>query len=155
MRTASDHPRVPIPPPLVFVGALIIVVGLDRLAAWPLPAPATLRVAGLILLIGGFLLAVSAFSRMGIAGTSPDPRHPDTSLLTNGPYRFTRNPIYLGFTVVFLGATFLVGTLWGIALVPLLMLVVTRLVVLPEEEYLFRRFPEQYQEYSRRVRRWL
>jgi protein-S-isoprenylcysteine O-methyltransferase Ste14 len=153
--TDYEHPRVSIAPPLLFLAVLIAAVALHLLAPLPAPWPTTMRSAGMVLLVGGFLLAAWAFSRLVKAGTSPDPARAATTLLTQGPYRFTRNPIYLGFALVFLGFTLLAGTLWGLMLSPVLILAVTRLVVDPEEKHLMARFEARYAEYLARVRRWL
>ena len=152
---AYEHPQVTVAPPLLFLGILIAAIALNLLVPLPVPWHTAMRSAGMFLLIGGFLLAAWAFLRMVKAGTSPDPGHAATILLTQGPYRFTRNPMYLGFALVFLGFTLLAGTFWGLVLSPVLILVVTRLVIDPEEKHLTARFEARYAQYSARVRRWL
>ncbi len=94
-----------------------------------------------------------AMSHMIKAHTTPDPDRPTTALVIQGPYRWTRNPIYLGFFLIYLGFTFLAGTLWGMLLSPLLLWTVTRAIIRGEELYLNARFPDSYQEYKSRVRR--
>jgi protein-S-isoprenylcysteine O-methyltransferase Ste14 len=76
-------------------------------------------------------------------------------LVTTGPYRFTRNPIYLGFLLIYLGFTLLAGTLWGLLLSPFLIGTVTQWIIHAEEAYLGRKFKEDYKAYSSRVRQWL
>ena len=75
--------------------------------------------------------------------------------MTNGPYRLTRNPIYLGFVLICLGFTLIAGTLWGILLAPFLLITVTRLIIRAEEAYLQARFKGHYGNYRSRVRQWL
>ena len=87
--------------------------------------------------------------------TSPDPRQPVTALVTGGPYRFTRNPIHLGFFSIYLGFTLLVGTSWGLWLSPFLIWTITNSVVDAEEAYLEKKFEEQHTSYKSRVRRWV
>jgi protein-S-isoprenylcysteine O-methyltransferase Ste14 len=84
--------------------------------------------------------------------------HPDreaSRLVVAGPYRFSRNPIYLGLTAVYAGAALLANTLWAILLLPLVLIIVATQVIGREERYLARTFGEDYSEYCRRVRRWL
>jgi len=81
------------------------------------------------------------------ARTSPDPDQPTTSLIIEGPYRLTRNPIYLGFALIILGGTFLAGTLWGMFLAPFLVATVTRVIIRAEEQYLQATFAGRYSEY--------
>lgn len=80
---------------------------------------------------------------------------PTNALVTTGPYRFTRNPIYLGFLLIYLGFTFLAGSLWGIVISPFLVWTVTHAIIHAEEEYLEKKFEDQYREYSSQVRRWI
>jgi len=87
--------------------------------------------------------------------TSPDPREPTTAIVTGGPYRFTRNPIYLGFFLIYLGLTFLAGTLWGVIASPFLLWTVTHSVIHAEEIYLENKFGEEYTRYLSKVRRWI
>ncbi|HEU5040160.1 MAG TPA: isoprenylcysteine carboxylmethyltransferase family protein, partial [Gemmatimonadales bacterium] len=76
-------------------------------------------------------------------------------LVTDGPYRFTRNPMYLGFTLWYLAGTAWVNSLWLLVLLPVVLLVMQRGVITREEAYLERRFGREYTEYRARVRRWL
>lgn len=76
-------------------------------------------------------------------------------MVTNGPYRFTRNPMYLGFTLLYLGAAFWVNTAWPVILLPLVLAVMHYGVIVREEAYLERVFAEEYRTYRQRVRRWL
>ena len=103
----------------------------------------------------GIALAFMAFSEMARAHTTPDASQPTTALVTTGPYRYTRNPIYIAFFLIYLGFTLLAGTLWGLLLSPFLMATITRSIVRAEELYLERKFEEDYHAYSTRVRRWI
>jgi protein-S-isoprenylcysteine O-methyltransferase Ste14 len=150
-----DHAQVMAPPPLIFLGYLIGALLLNWLI--PLSAPWTLalRIVGGLMAIAGFLLAGSAISQMRKVHTSPDPHQPVTALVTGGPYHFTRNPIYMGFFLIYLGFTLLAGTLWGLIASPFLLLTVTNAVIRAEESYLEVKFKEEYIGYKRRVRQWL
>jgi protein-S-isoprenylcysteine O-methyltransferase Ste14 len=83
------------------------------------------------------------------------PVRPATALITEGPFRFTRNPLYLSLALLYLGIGLWLGALWPIVLLPALMLLVQQLVVLREEAYLESRFGDAYRTYRNRVRRWL
>lgn len=155
MTDASGHAQVPVPPPLVFLAYLIAALGLHLLMPLPAPWPTATGIVGAVLLLGGFWLAGSGVSRMLRSHTSPDPAQPSTALVTDGPYRFSRNPIYLGFSLIFLGFALLAGTLWGLLLTPFLLVTITRLIVRAEERYLHGRFEQRYREYTSRVRQWL
>jgi protein-S-isoprenylcysteine O-methyltransferase Ste14 len=150
-----DHARVILPPPLVFAGYLLLAILLNRLIPLAPPGPGILQDIAVVLVLGGLWLGGWCIRLMVRAHTSPDPHRPTTVLLTGGPYRRSRNPIYLGFLLIFLGFTMLAGTLWGILLGPLVLWTVNRLVVGPEESYLQARFDSQYLTYKSRVRQWL
>jgi len=76
-------------------------------------------------------------------------------LVTTGPFRLTRNPMYAGHVVVLVGVALRAGSWWPLLVAPLCMQATTRLVILPEEEYLTRRIGEDYRRYQARVRRWI
>lgn len=150
-----DHAQVMVPPPLVFLGYLMGAVILNWIVPFPAPWTFVWRVVGGLMVIAGFSLAGSAISQMRTAHTSPNPRQAVTALVTSGPYRFTRNPIYLGFLFIYLGFTLLDGTLWGLIASPFLVWTITQAVIHAEEIYLEGKFGEQYEEYRSGVRQWL
>jgi protein-S-isoprenylcysteine O-methyltransferase Ste14 len=150
-----DHAQVIVPPPLVFLGHLIGALILSWIIPIPTPWTFPLRVGGGLMVIAGFVLVASAISQMRKAHTSPDPRESVTALVTSGPYGFTRNPIYLGFFLIYLGFTLLAGTLWGLIASPFLVWTITAAVILAEETYLDAKFGKQYKEFRSRVRRWI
>jgi len=151
----TDHARVMVAPPLVFLGYLIGALILNWVVPFPTPWTFLLRIVGGVIVIAGFLLAGSAFSQMIKTHTSPDPHQLVNALVTDGPYRFTRNPIYLGFFLIYLGSTLLAGTLWGLIASPFLFWTITHAVIHAEEIYLDAKFGEQYKEYRSRVRQWI
>jgi protein-S-isoprenylcysteine O-methyltransferase Ste14 len=85
----------------------------------------------------------------------PDPLRPTTAIVTSGPFRFSRNPLYLGLTLVYSGVTLLFDTWWGVLLLVPVMVVMHRGVVLREEQYLEATFGESYRRYLSTVRRYL
>jgi len=155
MTEPIDHARVVLPPPLVFAGFLLLAIVLNLVIPLPPPWLEMLRDIAVVVVLGGLFLGGWCIRLMVQAHTSPDPHRPTSVLLTEGPYRRSRNPIYLGFLLIYIGLTVLVGTLWGILLSPLVLWTVTRLVVGPEESYLQARFDAQYLAYKSRVRQWL
>jgi len=147
-------PGVIAPPPLLYLGPLLAGLLLDRLL--PLPRlPGRLRLAGLPLLAAGISLAGSFFVSMRRAGTPVDPYQPPTALVVDGPFRHTRNPAYVGLTICYAGVTLLAGGRWPWLLLPGVIATVNHGVIAREERYLEARFGRDYQDYRRRVRRWL
>jgi protein-S-isoprenylcysteine O-methyltransferase Ste14 len=155
MTNNTDHPQVMVLPPLVFLGYLIGAFVMNWVIPFPTPWSLALRIVGGVAIVVGFLLGGSAFSQMVKAHTSPDPHQPTTALVIKGPYRFTRNPIYLGFLLIYLGLTLLGGTLWGLIASPFLIWTVTHAVIHFEEKYLVEKFGESYRQYMSRVRQWI
>ncbi len=153
----DDRPGVIAPPPLIFA----IGIGLGFLLTWLLPLPwlpvaAPIRSAiGWLLIGSGLGVAVFSLYTMHHAGTHADPNRPTTTIVDSGPYRYTRNPIYLSMAGVDIGLGWLFATLWlWILLVPVL-LIIRFGVIAREERYLTEKFGNTYQDYQRRVRRWL
>ena len=89
------------------------------------------------------------------AGTSVNPTEPTTVLVMDGPFKFTRNPLYLSLALFYAGVATLVNALWAMLMLPIVLLVINRGVIGREERYLERKFGEQYIQYKERVRRWL
>jgi protein-S-isoprenylcysteine O-methyltransferase Ste14 len=150
-----DSPGVIVFPPLLLVGAAISRIGLQLI--WPvhLITGLSFRVLGAIMILAGAMSIVSAKWAMKRAGTNVHPSRPTTNVVTEGPYRFTRNPIYLGGMSVFLGFTLGFNALWPmITLIPFLALMHFG-VVRREERYLDAKFGDTYRNYRAQVRRWL
>lgn len=155
MAENNDRAQVMVPPPLVFLGYLIGALIINWAVPFPTPWMIILRIAGGTAVAAGILLIGSSFAQMRNAHTTPDLSQPTSALVTTGPYRFTRNPIYLGLFLIYLGFTFLAGTLWGILLSPFLFWTVTHAIIHAEEIYLENKFKDEYRAYTSRVRQWL
>jgi len=157
-RPTSDHPGVIAPPPLIYFGFLLLGWALDRFVihlAFPFELDTTVKGAAVLLIIAGLLLEMWAGGLFKKAGTNVVPWSPSTALVFHGPYRFTRNPMYLGFTVTYLGlALGLQSPSALILLIPCLALM-TWGVIMREERYLTAKFGQPYIDYLGRVRRWL
>jgi protein-S-isoprenylcysteine O-methyltransferase Ste14 len=142
-------------PPLVYLGA--IALGLLLHFVWPVPlvSPAVsmpLGATAVLVAVALFLYAVRTFRT---AGTPVPGNRPTTTIVRAGPYRWSRNPIYLSFSLLQLGIAFWANSLWLlVTLVPAVALM--SFVVIPREEhYLATRFPSDYLPYKASVRRWL
>src|ERR671912_2556600 len=145
----------PVRPPLVYLGSILL--GLLLHLAWPLPLVrhpvGALIGAGVVLMaVGLFITAVRTFRAVG----TPVPgNRPTTTIVRTGPYRVSRNPIYLAFSLLQLGIALWVDSLWLVVTL-LAAVAVMSLVVIPKEErYLEARFPSEYSPYKASVRRWL
>ncbi|HYI44435.1 MAG TPA: isoprenylcysteine carboxylmethyltransferase family protein [Actinomycetota bacterium] len=146
---------VRVPPPIIYLGGFL--VGWLMQAMTPLPGldePLDL-VIGITLLLLGFALVVPSALLFIRAGTNLPPHQPTTALVFSGPYRFTRNPIYLGFTLIYAGAALWSSITWALLVLVFVVIVVDRAVIAREERYLTKRFGEEYLGYKARVRRWL
>jgi protein-S-isoprenylcysteine O-methyltransferase Ste14 len=150
-----DVPGVIAPPPLILLGHILVGLALDRL--WPAPfLPSAIQYAlGAALIVLAGALAGAAIVRFLRAGTNVPTRRPATVLVIAGPYRFSRNPIYVGMIVLLLGIGFAVDSLWIIALVAPFALVLRYGVIAREERYLEAKFADAYRAYRARVPRWI
>lgn len=155
MSPQPDHPDVVALPPLLFGGTLIVGLLLNALrpVAW-LPRRA-MRWLGLPLIGAGLGLGGWAFRTMRRAHTNVDPRQSTTTIVATGPFRYTRNPIYVSMSLVYLGVAALVNAGTALVLLPGILLVIRRGVIDREEHYLERKFGEEYLRYKQQVRRWL
>ncbi len=142
------------PPPVVFLGVLGLGFVLESL----LPGaalPAWAQWVGAVVIVAGVALLVSfelAFKR---AGTDANPYRPSTALATEGPYRFSRNPGYLGMAITYIGIALAAEAPWALVMLVPATLVIQYGVIAREEHYLERLFGEEYLSYKRTTRRWI
>jgi protein-S-isoprenylcysteine O-methyltransferase Ste14 len=142
-------------PPLVYLGAIALGLGIQLAAPVRfVPAGASVPL-GAVATAGAIALFVFSVRTLRAAGTPVPGNRPTTAIVRTGPYRFTRNPIYLSFSLLQIGLALLVNSAWLlVTLVPAAALMA--LVVVPREErYLEARFPAEYPPYRASVRRWL
>lgn len=152
---SQERGPVSFPPPLVFVAGLIIGWAVERFVTTPnLPSPYwwILLGVGIACFVALDSPAVRLFvrKRTGVA-----PWTPATTLVTDGVYRFTRNPMYVGMALLYLGLSAGLGLMWALVLFPPVVLVIDRAVIRREEAYLQSRFGTAYNDYRAAVRRWL
>jgi protein-S-isoprenylcysteine O-methyltransferase Ste14 len=150
-----DNAGVVAPPPLIYLGPLVLGLLLNRKFRIPFLPRGASRALGWSLLVGGVSLISWFVFTMRRADTPMDPREPVSNLATDGPFRYTRNPAYLSMAMIYVGISSLANALWAILLLPPTLLVVQRGVIEREERYLERRFGEEYLSYKDRVRRWV
>ena len=141
-------------PPIIFLSAIVLGIALNR--AWPLPfRPSTLWWPGPSFTGCAVLLFLLSFREFRAAGTSVRGSERTTAIVRTGPYRFSRNPIYVSFVLFELGLSAWLNNLWLlVTLVPAVGFIAT-IVVPREERFLERNFHEQYANYKATVRRWL
>lgn len=153
--TQRDIPGVIAPPPLILLGFILLGLALDFLRPLPLlPAQAQYAIgAALIVIAGAF--AFSAIALFLRAGTNVPTRRPATALVTAGPYRFSRNPIYTGMILLLLGVGVMVDSAWILAMAVPFALTIRYGVIAREERYLERKFGDEYRAFRGRVRRWI
>lgn len=152
------HPGVRVPPPLLFVAGLLVAWALDRgVRSLPLPGlgPAASAPLGATLVLLGLAVVAWGIATFRRARTAIIPVRAASRLVASGPYRFTRNPMYTGFTIVYLGIAALMRSAWPLLLLPPVLAALVRLVIAREERYLSAAFGAEYDAYRARVRRWL
>ena len=151
----QDKAGVIAPPPLIYLGALIFGLLLSRSFPMGFLPRRMARGLGWPLLGGGVLLLGWFEWAMRRAGTPTNPYKPSSGIVTEGPFRYTRNPAYLSMTMVYAGVAFLARAPWALALLPVALGVIRRGVIEREERYLERKFGAEYVSYKARVRRWI
>jgi protein-S-isoprenylcysteine O-methyltransferase Ste14 len=142
-------------PPLYFLVALLLMVFFHRVAPWAHVLDAPYRYAGIV--IAGLALGLGAWAAVLFrrAGTNIRPFLPSTALVLSGPYKYTRNPMYLGMAGILLGAAVFMGSLTPFIVIPGFMALITERFIVPEEAKLEAAFGRDYLDYKARVRRWL
>ena len=151
----TDTAGVIAPPPLIYLTSLVIGLVLRALV----PTPFLPR--GLAFMLGAVLIAIAVWlSLWGVrvmhrAGTSERTSLPTTALVTTGPFRYSRNPLYVSLTLGYLGIAAAAQSLWALALLIVVLAVMRQGVIGREERYLERRFGADYLRYKERVRRWI
>ena len=151
----SDTAGIIAPPPLLYLGSLASGIALNLFSPGSLSGhPLMLQMLGFLLAASGAFIARWSFVTMRSMGTSADPRKSSMALATGGPYRISRNPIYLAMTMLYVGAGFLLNSLWPLVLLIPLVFLMHHGVILREEHYLEGKFGKPYLDYKSKTRRW-
>lgn len=153
-------PNVRFPPPTLFLAGFLIGLALD---AWVRPlslvhggaTPDSLKLTGGTLAVIGVCIAAWGAATFRRAGTAVMPMFPASRIVTHGPYRFTRSPMYLGLTLLYVGVSFALNQEWPLLLLPIVLVFLHTYVIKREERYLSEAFGEEYEVYRKRVRRWI
>ena len=152
MRDSRKRPATLLPPPLVYAAALWAAWELHKLL--PLPFPKLHGLGWLLVVLGSYLLLWAAWT-MFRHKTTINPYAAVTHLVENGPFAFSRNPIYLGDSVIYFGVMLIWGNLWPLLFYPVVWAAIRFGVIRNEEAHLAAKFGEAYTQYCKRVRRWL
>ena len=159
MNEERDAAAVRILPPLVPLVTIFLGIGLNRI--WPVDTgldseSPVLFWAGLVVVVVALLgFGLPAVLVMRRSGQSEHPWKPTHEIVERGPFKVTRNPMYLQMVLICLGFAVMKANLWLLVLTPLCGWVLQSLAILPEEAYLELKFGEDYRSYKRRVRRWI
>jgi protein-S-isoprenylcysteine O-methyltransferase Ste14 len=154
-----DNPGVIARPPRIYLGFLIAGIILDRLwpavsAAQPFGGSGRFFVAAALIVIGAAIMTL-AMGRFRAAGTNAPTPMPSTALVTNGLYSFSRNPIYIALTTIYLGLAIAADSVWSVIFLVPILLLIRYGVIAREEHYLEAKFNGAYVDYRNRVRRWI
>ena len=149
-----------VPPPAIFLVAFLLGLWAEGtlyrirvLDAVEVPRP--LLIAGLSLVLAGIVAAVWGVITFRRHQTAVLPFYPARTLVRSGPYRYTRNPMYLGMTLAHIGGALALNAMWPLILLPMALVFLFQTVIRQEEAHLAQTFPQEYAEYRTRVRRWL
>lgn len=157
MENKKDNPGVYIPPPLLYAAMFFASILIQKF----LPInkdffnSSASKVIGYVIILTGLFFIFPAFRQFFRAKTTLVTIKPATSLQTKGIYTISRNPMYVGLLLFYIGLSFIFGNWWNLILLPILLMVVQGYVIRREEKYLDRRFGQQYDDYKAKVRRWL
>ena len=155
MSEHKDHADVKIHPPVLTVIFIVIAYLAKRTIPLQFVVSNTVENIGFGLVVVGFLFGVASFLVFRKARTTLNPHGQVAAIVSDGIYRFTRNPIYLGFLLMVIGLPLNSGSYWGVVLAPVFVMSMNRLVIEKEEAYLEKKFKDVYTSYKSRVRRWL
>lgn len=145
-------------PPIVYVAAVAAAIVLNWLVPLPwIPGPLgeLLFAVGWLVVGGALAIDITAMRTMARAKTTIMPNRGSDHLVTSGPFSFTRNPIYLGNTMLMIGIGLIAGIVWFILLAPVAAFVTQKLAIEREERHLEIRFGKKYRDYAKKVRRWM
>jgi protein-S-isoprenylcysteine O-methyltransferase Ste14 len=157
MDNKKDHPGIYVPPPIIYALTFLAAVFIQK----KVPINDSLfhrqvtKIVGVGLLIIALFFLLRSLIQFALSKNTLVTIMPTHSLQTNGIYNITRNPMYLGLAIVYLGISCLIGNWWNIILFPFLLLIIQQYMINREEKYLERRFGQVYLDYKSKVRRWL
>lgn len=154
---SSTHstPGIKVPPPVIYVCALTIGIGLEKLQPTGLMPAAWAYAGGTTLILASLLIMPPVLLRFRRAATTFDVRKAASTLITDGPYRYSRNPTYVSLSMLYVGLGFVFNNAWILLLVIPVLFIMDRKVIAREEKHLEETFGKDYAQYKLAVRRWL
>jgi protein-S-isoprenylcysteine O-methyltransferase Ste14 len=156
MAEPADHADVHVLPPVLFLASIVAGILLQWAVPLRFAGGSAGRVAlGLALVAGGIAAGAWTIVWMRRTKQDPDPRKPTPELIVGGPFRYSRNPIYVGMALIQFGLGVALGNGWILLLLPLALAFLQAAVIAKEEAYLERKFGDAYRGYRAGVRRWL
>ena len=155
--SSRDRAGVFVPPPLLFVIPLVVAAMVHSRRPWPISdGNMVVATLGSLIIAMGIAIGLASVYSFRKARTTVLPAgRPTTAIVESGPYRFTRNPMYVAMALAYFGLSLLLNSVWPLLLLPFVLVLVDLSVIRREERYLVAKFGEPYREYCMRVRRWL
>ena len=154
-RVSTDNAGVKFPPPFVFLISILIGVGLNWLRPMSIVPETVAMPFGVALIVAAGTLAFLGFRELGRHKTAVRPDEPSSAIVKTGPYRFTRNPLYVSLATLHLGIGLWTNSLWVVSMLIPAWIVMTTQIIAREEAYLERAFGDEYLSYKASVRRWI
>ena len=156
MGAPDEGAGVKVSPPLLYLAFLVLGVLVSAWYPFHVFLAATAWTLGGVLIAAGVLLGpIWGVLTLRRAGTTTRPDRPSQKFVTSGPFRFSRNPLYLALTLMYAGLALIANSAWALLLLIPVILVMQRFVISREEAYLARTFGAEYEDYKANVRRWL
>ena len=155
---SGKGPGVSVPPTLIFAAAFALGVWWNARTPWSILTGSlvdALEIAGAVGVAFGVVVFTAGLATFAKARTGIMLQHAATQVVAIGPYRWSRNPMYVGFVAIYTGACLFVNTAWPLLLLPLVIVAINRLVIAREERYMRKTFGDTYLTYTERVPRWL
>jgi protein-S-isoprenylcysteine O-methyltransferase Ste14 len=152
---AKDHPPVLLPPPVLYLSVLALGFGCQWLLPIAMPSGGVVRGLGIALILVGGVLGLWGVAHFWRAGTHVPPHKPTLAIVSGGPFRFSRNPLYIGLNLITAGIALVIANPWILIWMVPAFAVLHRGVVLREEAYLEAKFGAAYTDFKNRTRRWL
>jgi protein-S-isoprenylcysteine O-methyltransferase Ste14 len=152
---SADAPNVRIIPPLIYLVGLAVGFLANRWMPVTFLSDPAARLIGAAIFVCGAMLAGAALVKFGVAGTTVRPDRAASALVIAGPYKITRNPMYVGLALIYSGIAIAGQSVWAIILLPIVLIIIQRCAIEQEEAFLRRRFGAEYIDYTNQVRRWV
>jgi protein-S-isoprenylcysteine O-methyltransferase Ste14 len=152
-----DHPGVKLPPPMIYAAVFTMAIPIQKripINDLLLKTPPAHFISFFSFILAIFFISRSLFQFSRTKNTVITVKAA-TSLQTTGIFQKTRNPMYVGLLMVYVGLTCLIGNWWNVIFIPLLLIIIQEYVIKREEQYLSRAFGEDFIQYKQNVRRWI